>query len=142
MSTRGFIGFYAGGNTRGLYHKNGAELLGLGLDTLNYLAKVDYDRFASRAKKWMDQTRPYVEDDPSIPVSEWKELREFLESSVDEVPVALQYDYSEFLYNSVFCCDAYIINLDTNELEYYAGANSDKNENGRYASSLSTAIEK
>ena len=141
MSSRGFIGFYSGESTRGLYYKNGATLLELGFDTINFLAKVDYDRFKLRAKKWMEQTRPYIDGDPSKPIGEWKELREFLESSEDEVPIALQYDFSEFLFNSVFCCDAYIINLDTNELEYYVGPNFDKNENGRYANSPSESFE-
>ena len=135
MSMYGFVGFYAGGKTKGLYEVFVADLLNLGMETMDYLASVDYDRFVLRAKQWMDQAQTIYEDDPAIPVGKWKELQEFLESSEDEVPVTLRYDFSEFMYNSLLCADAYIINLDTNELEYYVGPNFKRNENGRYSDS-------
>lgn len=42
-------------------------------------------------------------------------------------------DYHEFLYNSLFCEYAYIINLDTRKLEFYTGSNRNPEANGRYA---------
>ena len=42
-------------------------------------------------------------------------------------------DESRFLIDSLFCEFAYIINLDTNKLEYYEGFNLDPNAPGRYA---------
>ena len=58
----------------------------------------------------------------------------------------LIYDDVSFLYNSLLCDWAYIINLDTNELEIYEGVNKEKpkgrfgevpkNVNGYYAVSL------
>lgn len=44
---------------------------------------------------------------------------------------------SEFLLDSLFCEYAYIINLDTMELEFYEGFNEDFNAEGRYASKAS-----
>ena len=76
----GFVGFYAGGKTKGLYEAFQADLLTLGMETMNYLASVDYDRFVLRAKQWMDQAQTIYEDDPAIPEGKWKELQEFLES--------------------------------------------------------------
>lgn len=38
-----------------------------------------------------------------------------------------------FLRDSLFCEYAYLINLDTNMLEYYQGFNKNPNEKGRYA---------
>lgn len=43
----------------------------------------------------------------------------------------------EFLLDSLFCEYAYIINLDTMELEFYEGFNQDFNAEGRYASKAS-----
>lgn len=42
-------------------------------------------------------------------------------------------DYQKFLYNSLFCEFAYIVNLDTNMLEFYKGFNKDQNALGRYS---------
>jgi len=42
-------------------------------------------------------------------------------------------DNRDFLYESLFCEYAYIINLDTNMFEFYTGFNEDKNAEGRYA---------
>lgn len=43
---------------------------------------------------------------------------------------------NDFPYDSLFCEYAYIINLDTMELEFYEGFNHDRNANGRYAKGL------
>lgn len=43
------------------------------------------------------------------------------------------YDRLDFLYDSLFCEYAYIINLDSQMLEFYEGFNQDPNANGRYA---------
>lgn len=40
---------------------------------------------------------------------------------------------NDFLKDSLFCEYAYIINLDTMELEFYEGFNKDENADGRYA---------
>lgn len=42
-------------------------------------------------------------------------------------------DYKTFLYNSLFCEYAYIINLNTKKLEIYEGFNKNLNAKGRYA---------
>lgn len=42
-------------------------------------------------------------------------------------------DYHTFLYDSLFCEWAYIINLDTKKLEIYKGFNKNPNAKGRYA---------
>ena len=42
-------------------------------------------------------------------------------------------DYKTFLYDSLFCEWAYIINLDTKKLEIYKGFNKNPNAKGRYA---------
>lgn len=43
------------------------------------------------------------------------------------------YDRLDFLYDSLFCEYAYIINLDSQMLEFYEGFNQNPNANGRYA---------
>jgi hypothetical protein len=40
---------------------------------------------------------------------------------------------ADFMSDSVFCEYAYILNLDTEELEFYRGRNTDPNAAGRYA---------
>lgn len=42
-------------------------------------------------------------------------------------------DGHDFLYDSLFCEYAYIVNLDTNMLEFYIGFNKDQNALGRYS---------
>ena len=42
-------------------------------------------------------------------------------------------NYGSFLYDSLFCEYAYIINLDTKKLEFYKGFNKNPNARGRYA---------
>lgn len=42
-------------------------------------------------------------------------------------------DSHEFIKDSLFCEYAYIINLDTEQLEFYTGFNKNKGANGRYA---------
>ena len=43
------------------------------------------------------------------------------------------YDRLDFLYDSLFCEYAYIINLDSGYLEFYKGFNTDLKAEGRYA---------
>lgn len=43
------------------------------------------------------------------------------------------YDRLDFLYDSLFCEYAYIINLDSQTLEFYKGCNKNQNAEGRYA---------
>ena len=43
-------------------------------------------------------------------------------------------DYKTFLYDSLFCEYAYIINLDDNIVEFYTGFNKSPEGEGRYAS--------
>lgn len=40
---------------------------------------------------------------------------------------------SDFMFDSLFCEYAYVVNLDTNKLEFYVGFNNNPNANGRYA---------
>lgn len=41
-------------------------------------------------------------------------------------------DAKDFLFDSLFCEYAYVINLDTNMFEFYKGFNKDENAKGRY----------
>jgi hypothetical protein len=50
-----------------------------------------------------------------------------------ETPFSLMVDYSNYVYNSLFCEYAYIINLDTNMVEVYKGYNQFFYLDGRYA---------
>lgn len=49
-----------------------------------------------------------------------------------EINIRFQ-NYEKFLRNSLFCEFAYIINLDTEKLQFYVGFNKDKEGLGRYA---------
>ena len=50
-------------------------------------------------------------------------------------------DYASFLESSLFCEYAYIINLDTNKLEFYVGFNHNPKAAGRYANAETHGVE-
>lgn len=50
-----------------------------------------------------------------------------------ETPLLYMTESKDFLYSSLFCEYAYIINLDTNMVEFYRGGNTHTDAPGRYA---------
>ena len=58
MKTRGFVGFYSEGVTKGVIHRTNAELKNLGLHVINFLTRIDYDSMEKRAKHYMQQATP------------------------------------------------------------------------------------
>ena len=114
MSTRGAIGIRFNGTDKVAYNHYDSYPTGLGQELLNWLkCKTIYDiecEFDSISFADVHISTPF--DDGFV--SEFR-------------------DAVEFLYDSLFCEYAYIINLDTKTLEFYKGFNRNKDAKGRYA---------
>lgn len=149
MGTRGALGFYKDGTEKVAYNHYDSYPSGLGSDTLKFCKDTTI--------KEMEETfnKIVLVDEQSEPTNEQiKECKEYYDSSVssksekdwycllrhaqgtlEPYKNGLKYmiDSKEFLTNSLFCEYAYIINLDTEMLEFYIGFNKDPKANGRYA---------
>ena len=135
MATRGLVGFYTKGITKGVYHHRDASLDALGNRLIEYLAQTDLTKLTQRASEWMEHVTPYpgmaLLDGPVI--LEWAELQRRLEDDTADLTIAENADFSFFLYRRLFCEYAYILNLDTQELEIYQGGLNHIGESGRYS---------
>ena len=130
MATRGLVGFYTEGITKGVYHHKDANPKALGSRLIEYLGETDYQWLDSRIRTWMEHAQPYPGEGEEI--LEWAELQQKLEDDNDDLTDGKNADYSQFLYRRIFCEYAYILNLDTQELEIYHSGCSQVEQAGRY----------
>ena len=117
MSTRGAVGIRMDGTDKIGYNHFDSYPTGLGDDILIWLSNMNLESLKDVFNKieftddWEKQT--------------WDWNKHCLNLTFE--------DYHKFLYSSLFCEFAYIINLDINMLEYYVGFNKDLNAPGRYS---------
>lgn len=116
MSTRGAIGIRMNGIDKVGYNHFDSYPTGLGSEVLNWLSKMNLEKL----KTIFDKIK--FTDDWEKQTWDWNKhcLNLIFE------------DKHRFLYDSLFCEFAYIVNLDTNMLEFYIGFNKDLNASGRY----------
>ena len=115
MSTRGAIGIRKNGIDKIGFNNYDSYPSGLGNKVLNYIRNNTIDQLSTMFD--------YILLDNNSKNCAWNK-NGFSTSFRDS---------SRFLNNSLFCEYAYIINLDTQELEVYIGFNKNPNESGRYA---------
>ena len=58
MTTRGLVGFYSDGTTKGVIQRTNAELKNLGLHVINFLTQIDYSYIEKRARHYMQLATP------------------------------------------------------------------------------------
>lgn len=149
MGTRGAYGYLVDGQEKVAYNHFDSYPSGLGTEVLNYIRNHTVEEMREVAKRITfitDEVPPTKEqikrfkkfadlEVSSKDLSEWycllRESQGNLESFHEGLDVMK--DSKDFLADSLFCEYAYIINLDTNELEVYKGFNQNKNAQGRYA---------
>ena len=117
MSTRGAVGIRMNGIDKVGYNHFDSYPTGLGADILIWLSKMNLEKLKDIFDKieftddWEKQT--------------WDWNKHCLNLTFE--------DSHKFLYSSLFCEFAYIVNLDTNMLEFYIGFNKDRKAPGRYS---------
>jgi hypothetical protein len=150
MGTRGAIGFFINGKEKVTYNHFDSYPSSLGNDLMEFLKECDLNKLKEAAENII-----LVKSD-SIPTAQQiKECENFLNLNVSEQSETdwycllretqgtlkpyyennLKYmiDNQNFLYDSLFCEWAYIVNFDSNMLEIYKGFNKNSKAEGRYA---------
>ena len=117
MSTRGAVGIRYNGEDKVGYNHSDSYTADLGKSVLTWLKTQNLKNL----KDFYSIIQ--LTDDANNDV--WDSVHDRMYEQFE--------DYHEFLYNSLFCEYAYIINLDTQKLEFYIGKNKDPNAAGRYA---------
>ena len=117
MSTRGAVGIIFNNEEKIGYNHYDSYPSGLGNEILIFLKGKTIEELKNIFSNIV------VEDNSDTDAWDW-ENHKF---------VAKFENKRSFLTDSLFCEFAYIINLDTNKLEYYEGFNLDPNAPGRYA---------
>lgn len=166
MNTRGAVGFRINGQDKVTYNHSDSYPSYLGAKVAEFIRKTsDAELFhiAERIRLVSDETPPTPEEMVKYSVygdeevgnqtlNEWYCL--LRETQGDLTPyrddgLDVMIDSSSFLLDSLFCEYAYIINVDTNELEFYTGYNkrkgkgrygAEKDENGYYGVRLMESI--
>ena len=121
MSTRGAIGFYKNDSEKVGYNHFDSYPTGLGNDLIKFL----------KGKTVEDLNT--ICDSIALTDEDGKDAVEFLPGGEMSFNSFIE-DYKSFLYDSLFCEYAYIINLDDNIVEFYKGFNKSPEGEGRYAS--------
>lgn len=153
MGTRGAIGFVVNGEEKVSYNHMDSYPSYLGKNLLKDLTTItDLDVLHENVRR-ISMVDAY--DVPDLSPEEIENLKEFTNTSVgqgndwysilrevqgsiqpyyrQENPLRYMTDSKSFLYDSLFCEFAYIVNLDTNMVEFYRGFNHNLNAPGRYA---------
>jgi hypothetical protein len=117
MSTRGAVGFIKNDNLATIYNSNSSAPSSLGNDILDFIRRYPIKEINELVNSFV-----YNEEENKETASFYS-LRDFWSNGKKET---LIYDDTEFLKDSLLCEWAYIINLDTNELEIYKGMNKRK----------------
>lgn len=117
MSTHGAVGIRMNGIDKVGYNHFDSYPTGLGSDILIWLSKMNLEKLKQVFNK--------IEFTDDWEKEAWDDKNRCLNLVFE--------DRHDFLGDSLFCEYAYIINLDTNMLEYYKGFNKDPKAPGRYS---------
>ena len=152
MSTRGAYGFRLDGRDYIQYNHSDSYPSGLGADILNQskaLAKMPAVSLRNKVAsiRLHDGKTPPTANDIALlapwtnlgvgqgSVSDWYCLTRNMQGDLlAHLKAGLIFDSRGFLKDSLFCEWAYIVNVDTRQLECYQGFNKSPNGAGRYAS--------
>ena len=115
MSTRGAVGIIFNGESKIGYSHYDSYPEGLGASVLEFLKKHDMESL-----KYIFNEIKLDGDHNEV----WNDNKNCFNYSFA--------DNEAFLYDSLFCEYAYIINLDTGNLEFYKGFNTNPKGKGRY----------
>ena len=149
MSTRGAYGFYKNGVDKITYNHYDSYFSGLGEEIVNFCRNTtieDMSKIFDKIILVKEDDKPTIEDMENYvgfsnlkvgeqTLQDWYCLLRDTQGNLEEYKkenVKHMIDSKEFLGNSLFCEYAYIINLDTNQLEIYTGFNKVPTQN-RYA---------
>jgi hypothetical protein len=151
MGTRGALGFYVNGETKLTYNHSDSDPAWLGKAVCEFVkdSENDLHRIAERIVLVTEDVPPTEKQivhcenfkitnthvgSPSEKMTWYQALRE-AQGDLGYYANDLDYmiDGQNFLSDSLFCEYAYIINVDTNKLEFYEGFNKDRKASGRYA---------
>lgn len=116
MSTRGYVGIRKNEVDKGGYNHYDSYPTGLGKCVLTFIQEKDMETLNNLYDEINDQV--YNGD-----VWDWETCSFNKEFE----------NYNDFLFDSLFCEYAYIINLDEGVLEFYIGFNKNPEADGRYA---------
>lgn len=146
MSTRGAIGFRLDGKDLVTYNHTSSDPPYLGKAVVEFAKSYTVQQMKEAAqvvelveedekptKQHISECGKYIDTGGSTDT--WYDLLRSAQGDLSVHTKGLKYmmDYQSFLYSSLFCEHAYIINLDTEELEYYVGFNKNPKAPGRYA---------
>lgn len=153
MGTRGAIGFIVNGEEKVSYNHMDSYPSYLGKELLKDLTTISNLNVLYENVRRISMVDAC--DVPELSPEEIANLKEFTNTSVgqgddwysilresqgsiqpycrQENPLRYMTDAKGFLYDSLFCEFAYIVNLDTNMVEFYRGSNHHLDAPGRYA---------
>ena len=151
MGTRGLYGFYKNGETKTVYNQYDTYPGGLGAVMLKFIKHLQsfdglrklFDRLKivkegkKPGKKQLEHALSIMKPDLNVSsrsMNDWYcILREAQNNPmVYSNGLKLILDSTDFIKDSLFCEWAYIINLDNDTLEVYAGVNKEHQEDNRY----------
>lgn len=157
MGTRGFVGFVADDTEKITYNHFDSYPSGLGLDVLRWLREQDVSkvREAAVALRLVDsETRATVKDvervglkyaDTNVSTRELTEwyvlLRETQGNPAAILDAGVMIDSKDFPLDSLFCEFGYLIDLDKEIFEVYAGFQEQPHDAGRFAKRTSEPAE-
>lgn len=139
MGTRGLVGFYSNGKTKAMYNHYDSYIDGLGADVIKFLRTIRLDTLkdiVSKIKMVKEDSKPSskqiteckIEGTVDLNVgtqkeTDWYCLLRNTQGNLFAYAKGFPYmlDAQEFIKDSLFCEYAYIVNIDTNELEVYVG---------------------
>ena len=150
MSTRGAYGFRIHQNDKITYNHCDSYPSSLGIVVISFIKSTPISELKTIAeniiliknrskptKKQIGQCKKWADLSVSEKsLNDWYCLLHKTQGDLNVYKDGLTYmiDSNEFLFDSLFCEWAYIINIDTNTLEVYKGVNESKTALGRYAS--------
>lgn len=149
MGTRGAYGFYAEGEAKVSYNHSDSYPCGLGSNVLEFVKEtpdIELAEIAARVKPVDSDAKPtakqlaglgdwYNPDEAGGERGTWYNAIRSVQGDLRAFRDGLDYmlDSATFLYDSLFCEWAYLVNTDTGTLEVYKGFNTDPKAAGRYA---------
>lgn len=150
MGTRGAVGFRTNKQDKITYNHFDSYPSGLGQDVLDFIRRHSLEEIKTAAQNIQLIQKNSIPTEEQIrecmpwtnlsvsnqSTSDWYCLLREAQGNLDAYIDGLKYmtDNQSFLLDSLFCEYAYIINVDTNQLEFYSGFNKKSRERkGRYA---------